>query len=157
MAQIISVHSFRGGTGKSNTSANIASLIAASGKRVAIIDTDINSPGIHILFGVTEDQVKFSLNDYLWGKCEIKDTCIDVSEMLKRDPNNRVSILSGKLYLIPASMRVGEIAQIIREGYDVGLLNAGVSTGDQRSQPRCLDHRHPSGLERRDAAVDRRL
>ena len=29
MTQVISVHSFRGGTGKSNTTANIATLMAA--------------------------------------------------------------------------------------------------------------------------------
>ncbi|MCB0036300.1 MAG: P-loop NTPase, partial [Anaerolineales bacterium] len=46
MTQIISVHSFRGGTGKSNTTANLAALIMRQGKRVGIIDTDIQSPGI---------------------------------------------------------------------------------------------------------------
>ena len=30
MARIISVHSFRGGTGKSNTTANLAALLAAT-------------------------------------------------------------------------------------------------------------------------------
>lgn len=29
MARIISIHSFRGGTGKSNTTANLAALLAA--------------------------------------------------------------------------------------------------------------------------------
>ena len=37
MTKIISVHSFRGGTGKSNSSANIAANLAASGKRVAVV------------------------------------------------------------------------------------------------------------------------
>ena len=50
MAQIISIHSFRGGTGKSNTTANIAALLAAGGRRVGVVDTDIQSPGIHVLF-----------------------------------------------------------------------------------------------------------
>ena len=50
MSKIISIHSFRGGTGKSNTTANLAALLAAQGLRVAVIDTDINSPGIHVLF-----------------------------------------------------------------------------------------------------------
>ncbi len=52
MAKIISIHSFRGGTGKSNTTANVATLLAVQGGRVGVIDTDIQSPGIHILFGL---------------------------------------------------------------------------------------------------------
>ena len=54
MAKVISVHSFRGGTGKSNTTANLAAVYAQQGKRVAVIDTDIQSPGIHALFGLRE-------------------------------------------------------------------------------------------------------
>jgi MinD-like ATPase involved in chromosome partitioning or flagellar assembly len=41
MAQVILIHSFRGGTGKSNAAANLAALLAAQGQRVAVIDTDI--------------------------------------------------------------------------------------------------------------------
>ena len=50
MTKIISVHSYRGGTGKSNLVANLATNLALQGKRVASIDIDIQSPGIHILF-----------------------------------------------------------------------------------------------------------
>ena len=41
MTRIISVHSSRGGHGKSNTAANVAALLAAEGQRVGVIDTDI--------------------------------------------------------------------------------------------------------------------
>jgi len=51
MARIVAVHSFRGGTGKSNVTANLAALLAAAGHRVGVVDTDIQSPGIHVLFG----------------------------------------------------------------------------------------------------------
>jgi MinD-like ATPase involved in chromosome partitioning or flagellar assembly len=63
MAKIISVHSFRGGTGKSNTTANVTALLAARGLRVGVVDTDIQSPGIHVLFNVNEDQMTHSLTD----------------------------------------------------------------------------------------------
>ncbi len=118
MSQIISIHSFRGGTGKSNTTANLASLIAASGRRVGVIDTDIMSPGIHVLFGMNEDAMKYSLNDYLWGKCEIKQAAYDVSSKVK-------GLTTGQIFLIPSSIKAGEIARVLREGYDVGLLNDG--------------------------------
>ena len=124
MSKIISIHSFRGGTGKSNTTANVGSLLAAQGLRIGIVDTDIQSPGIHVLFGITEDDMKYSLNDYLWGRCSINQAAVDVTPLLNNDPNNKVKI-DGNVFLIPSSMRVGEIARILREGYDVGLLNDG--------------------------------
>ncbi len=118
MAKIISVHSFRGGTGKSNTTANLAALLAIAGNRVGVIDTDIQSPGIHVLFGVEEDQMPFSLNDYLWGKCEIRQTAQDVTAKLGVP-------CKGQVFLVPSSIKAGEIARVLREGYDVGLLNEG--------------------------------
>ena len=118
MSKIISVHSFRGGTGKSNTTANVSTLIAAKGHRVGVIDTDIQSPGIHVLFGLDEDDMKHSLNDYLWGKCHIEETAHDVTASLSEG-------IKGQLFLIPSSIKAGEIARVLREGYDVGLLNDG--------------------------------
>jgi MinD-like ATPase involved in chromosome partitioning or flagellar assembly len=118
MPKIISVHSFRGGTGKSNTTANVATLLAAGGQKVGVVDTDIQSPGIHVLFGLTEEDMHHSLNDYLWGKCEIQEAAHDVT------PNLGANI-PGRVYLIPSSVKAGEIARVLREGYDVGLLNDG--------------------------------
>jgi MinD-like ATPase involved in chromosome partitioning or flagellar assembly len=119
---IISIHSFRGGTGKSNVSANVAAQLAKMGKRVGVIDTDIQSPGIHVLFGMDEDKIDRSLNDYLWGRCEIEETAYDVSA---RIGPGEVVLMGSNLFLIPSSIRAGEIARVLREGYDVGLLNEG--------------------------------
>jgi septum site-determining protein MinD len=118
MSKIISIHSFRGGTGKSNTSANLASILALQGKRVAVIDTDIQSPGIHVLFGLEEDDMRYSLNDYLWGKCDIEQAAHDVTTQLGVEQG-------GQLFLVPSSIKAGEITRVLREGYDVGLLNDG--------------------------------
>nr|MBN1228280.1 MinD/ParA family protein [Anaerolineae bacterium] len=118
MSKIISVHSFRGGTGKSNSTANIATILASRGMRVGVIDTDIQSPGIHILFGLTEEDMHHSLNDYLWNKCQIEDCAHEVTHKVGGD-------IKGKIFLIPSSIKPGEIARVLREGYDVGLLNDG--------------------------------
>lgn len=123
MAKIISVHSFRGGTGKSNLTANLAVAVARSGQRVGVIDTDIQSPGIHVLFGMDEEKMPHALNDFLWGKCKIEETAYDVSHVA-RDGGTGDAAIKG-LYLIPASVKTGEIAKVLREGYDVGLLNDG--------------------------------
>jgi len=120
MAKIVSIHSFRGGTGKSNLTANLAATLAAGGRRVAVVDTDIQSPGIHVLFGLDEDRMPRSLNDYLWGACRIEEAAHDVSGQL-----GTTRAASGALFLIPSSIRAGEIARVLREGYDVGRLNDG--------------------------------
>lgn len=118
MYKIVSVHSFRGGTGKSNTSANVATVLAMEGRRVGVVDTDIQSPGIHVLFGFDVAAVQHSLNDYLWGKCAIGETAYDLTPTMEKP-------VAGKVFLIPSSIKAGEIARVVREGYDVGLLNDG--------------------------------
>ena len=131
MTDIISIHSFRGGTGKSNTTANLAVAIARMGKRVGIVDTDIQSPGIHILFGLDDEQIDNSLNDYLWGDCAIEDAAYDVGEKLGVDGGEQ-AVIGGAVYLVPASIKVGKITRVLREGYDVGVLNDGFNELGER-------------------------
>jgi septum site-determining protein MinD len=119
MAKIISIHSFRGGTGKSNMAANVATLLAADGQRIGVVDTDIQSPGIHVLFGMSQETMTRSLNDYLWGRCEIGAAAYDVTSSLDER-------LAGRVFLIPSSSNPSDIARVMHDGYDVGLLNEGV-------------------------------
>lgn len=116
MSKTISIHSFRGGTGKSNISANLSYLLAAAGKKVCVVDTDIQSPGIHIPLGLKNPSVN-SLNSYLWGNSTIEDVVVDVS--------GKVGLAPGKLFLIPCSISMASITRILKEGYDVSLLNKG--------------------------------
>ena len=118
MATIVSIHSFRGGTGKSNTTANLAAIYAQRGLRVGVIDTDIQSPGIHVLFGLAGDDVEASLNDFLWHGRPIEEVAQDVTSAAGPD-------CPGRIYLIPSSMKPGEIARILREGYDAQRLTEG--------------------------------
>ncbi|NMG05534.1 MinD/ParA family protein [Brasilonema sp. UFV-L1] len=120
MAKIVSIHSYRGGTGKSNSTANIATAIARKGNRVGIVDTDLPSPGIHILFGWDEKRMKLTLNEFLWGRCAITDAAYDVTSVLKNQANSRSSI-----YLVPSSVKLNDISRILRERFDVELLLKG--------------------------------
>jgi septum site-determining protein MinD len=119
MPRILSVHSFRGGTGKSNLAANMAALLAAEGQRIGVVDTDIQSPGIHVIFGMRQEAMRRSLNDYLWGRCEIGDAAHDVTA-------NLAGGLAGRVFLIPSSINPSDIARVMQEGYDVSLLNQGL-------------------------------
>jgi MinD-like ATPase involved in chromosome partitioning or flagellar assembly len=114
----VSIHSFRGGTGKSNLTASLATLVAQEGKRVGVIDTDIQSPGIHVVFGLEEGDVQRSLNDYLWGRCEIEEAAYPVA-----GGDDAPAVYA--IYLIPSTLRTGEIARVLKEGYSVTRLNDG--------------------------------
>jgi MinD-like ATPase involved in chromosome partitioning or flagellar assembly len=115
MSKILSIHSFRGGTGKSNTAANLAALMVQRGLRVAIVDTDIPSPGVHAPLGLDQDSLAYTLNDYLWGQCTIEQAAYPVAE----------AEVGPGLYLIPSSIKTGAITRVLREGYDVERLNDG--------------------------------
>jgi septum site-determining protein MinD len=118
MAKIVSVHSYRGGTGKSNLTANLATTVARHGQRVGIVDTDIQSPGIHVLFGLDDSKINRALNDYIWGECAIEDTAYNITLP-------EVAPRGGTIFLIPSSLKAGEIARIIKEGYEPEVLNDG--------------------------------
>jgi MinD-like ATPase involved in chromosome partitioning or flagellar assembly len=70
------------------------------------------------LFALDEEETIHSLNDYLEGKCDIEQTAHDVTSRLDAD-------IKGQVFLIPSSTQVSEITRVLREGYDVGLLNDG--------------------------------
>jgi len=118
MPRVVSVHSYRGGTGKSNFTANLATTVAAQGNRVAVVDTDVPSPGIHNLFCLEPEQMGKTLNNYLWGEIPIEDAAYDLSANVGIEA-------AGKLYLVPSSVKADDIARILKDGYDVKLMNDG--------------------------------
>lgn len=124
MGQIVSIHSFRGGTGKSNVTANLAAQVTLAGKRVGVVDTDIQSPGIHVLFGLDENNMGNTLNDFLYGRCTIREVAFSVGD----NGGQQAQLADRPLWLFPASIRGREISKILREGFDVNLLNTGLQT-----------------------------
>jgi MinD-like ATPase involved in chromosome partitioning or flagellar assembly len=98
MPQIISIHSYRRGTGKSSLAANLAVLFAAAGKRAGLIDAALHSPSLHFAFGLESSETGYSLNDYLENKCEIEQTVQDLTGQLNAN-------LPGKVFLISANMK----------------------------------------------------
>jgi len=124
MSKLVSIHSFRGGTGKSNITANVAVNIARRGKRVGVIDCDIQSPGIHVLFGLEPEATDRTLNDYLYGHCPIDEAAYDLTKHLDAEMA-AIADAGGALYLVPSSIKAVEIARVLREGYDVTLLHDG--------------------------------
>jgi MinD-like ATPase involved in chromosome partitioning or flagellar assembly len=101
MNQIIAVHSYKGGTGKTSLSVNLAATMVKKGKKVCIFDLDFRAPSLFaILKTPTAD---FWLNDYLNNTCEIDQTLIDLSN---RVPGN------GKFYACLANPSTEAIRDI---------------------------------------------
>lgn len=119
MSKILSIHSFRRGTGKSSLTANFALIMAAEGLRVGVVDVNMLSPSLHLLFGLDEDQFQYTLNHFLWEQRPIEEAVYDLTGSLGRP-------LEGRLFLVPSSSRFGDIARVLREGCDVNLLNHGI-------------------------------
>lgn len=125
--KIVSIHSFRGGTGKSNTTANLASQVAMQGYRVGVVDTDIQSPGIHVLFGLDEGSMEHSLNEFLYEGVPIKEIAYSIGEHAADNPAEGRQQLAGKdIWLVPSSINTSDISKVLREGYDANMLNEGM-------------------------------
>ncbi|KAA0252429.1 MAG: MinD/ParA family protein, partial [Chloroflexi bacterium] len=125
--KIVSIHSFRGGTGKSNTTANLAAQIAMMGRRVGVVDTDIQSPGIHVLFGLDDQKMGKTLNDFLHGAATIREVGYSVGEH-PGEGQGRAQLKGKQIFLFPSSIKGGEISKILKEGIDFNVLNEGLQT-----------------------------
>ena len=114
--RIVSIHSYRGGTGKSNISANLAYLAASAGKRVAVLDSDLQAPGVHVLFGFDTDQMPYTLSDFFFDRCQLEEAAYS----LKGSPE--LENVAGSIFLLPSRLTVDAIMQVVSEGYDVSKL-----------------------------------
>jgi MinD-like ATPase involved in chromosome partitioning or flagellar assembly len=77
-----------------------------------------------VLFQFDQHQAKYSLNDYLWKRCSIEAAAYDVTA--RALGTDETDCGRSRVYLIPSSLNTGEIARILREGYDVAQLNDGI-------------------------------
>jgi septum site-determining protein MinD len=84
-AVIITFHSYKGGTGKTLLSVNLAASLANSGKKTCIIDLDFSAPSLHAVFKNVEPE--YWINDFFNRACEIdkvlKDCCSNCVEKEK--------------------------------------------------------------------------
>ncbi|MBS7632339.1 MinD/ParA family protein [Candidatus Bathyarchaeota archaeon] len=80
MGKIMAVHSYKGGTGKTLLSINLAAALAKTGKKVCLFDLDFRAPSLATLLKVKNPNCW--LNDYLNGSCEIEKALVDISERI---------------------------------------------------------------------------
>ena len=83
MSKIIAVHSYKGGTGKTLLSVNLAATFAKAGKKVCIFDLDFRAPSLFAI--LKTPHADFWLNDYLNNTCEIDKALINLSSRIPGD------------------------------------------------------------------------
>ncbi len=78
MGKIIALHSYKGGTGKTLLSVNLASTYVKKEKNICLLDLDFRAPSLHAVFKTNNSE--YWLNDYLNGVCEIDKVLVDVTK-----------------------------------------------------------------------------
>lgn len=89
MGEAIVITSGKGGVGKTTTTANIGTALAAMGKKVVVVDGDTGLRNLDVLMGL-ENRIVFTLMDVLEENCKLKQALIKD----KRLPN---------LFLLPTA------------------------------------------------------
>lgn len=75
MGEVIVITSGKGGVGKTTTTANIGTGLAAQGKKVVLIDTDIGLRNLDVVMGL-ENRIVYDLVDVTQGHCRLKQALI---------------------------------------------------------------------------------
>ena len=83
MATTFTIHSFKGGTGKTSLSINTAALLAKSGKNIAIFDFDFSGPSFTTRFNFENHKPKKYINDYIEELATLDEILVDISPQLK--------------------------------------------------------------------------
>ena len=99
---VLTVHSYKGGTGKSTISTNLATIFAREGSNVCLIDLDLRAPSLDKVFGANGR--KFWVNDFLVGDCKSSDILFDVSKVTKS---------KGRLFVALANPSMGAIREAV--------------------------------------------
>lgn len=80
LGKIIAVHSYKGGTGKTLLSVNLAATFVKHGKKVCLLDLDFRAPSLATILNVTKKD--YWVNDYLNGACEIDKVLVDLTDTI---------------------------------------------------------------------------
>jgi len=127
MGEVIVVTSGKGGVGKTTTTANVGTGLAAAGKKVVLIDTDIGLRNLDVVMGL-ENRIVYNLVDVVEGSCRVKQALIRD----KRYPG---------LYLLPTAQtrdksavnesQMKKLVEHLKEQFDYILLDcpAGIEQG----------------------------
>lgn len=115
MAKIVSFNAFLRGTGRSHLMANVATLLAADGKRVGVADLDDSAPTQHLIFGLPEASLAFTLADSMAGRCRVEQAAYEVTPQ-------GVQSAGGGIFLTPLSIEPGWAPRSLHKELDLERL-----------------------------------
>lgn len=127
MGEVIVITSGKGGVGKTTSTANLGAALALTGKRVALVDTDLGLRNLDVVMGL-ENRIVYDLVDVVEGKCKLRQALIKD----KRYP---------ELYLLPAAQtrdksavteeQMIELTNALKQEFDYILIDcpAGIEQG----------------------------
>lgn len=127
MGEVIVVTSGKGGVGKTTTSANLGTGLAAAGHKVVLVDTDIGLRNLDVVMGL-ENRIVYDIVDVTSGNCRLKQALIKD----KRFEN---------LYLLPAAQtkdktavkpeQMKTLAEDLKAEFDYAVIDcpAGIEQG----------------------------
>ena len=127
MGEVFVVTSGKGGVGKTPTTANIGTGLAAQGKKVVLMDTDIGLRNLDVVMGL-ENRIVYDIVDVAHENCKLKQALIKD----KRFEN---------LYLLPAAQtkdknavteeQMRAMCQTLKEEFDYVVIDcpAGIEQG----------------------------
>jgi MinD-like ATPase involved in chromosome partitioning or flagellar assembly len=105
MKKTISIHSSRGGTGKTLIATNLAGILANKGLSVVLLDLDFGAPSLSTVFSKGVDlPVNYWLNDFLDGRCKPEQILVDVSEKYKLKGSLRLGLANPSMEAIRSIM-----------------------------------------------------
>jgi cellulose biosynthesis protein BcsQ len=95
---IISFYSFKGGVGRTTAAAMTGLKLAREGKRVCLIDMDLEAPG---LSHFAPEKTPAGIIDYLLEQPLFKDEPLEMDDYLVRLLDQKVENRGGELWLLP--------------------------------------------------------
>ena len=81
MTRCIAFHSYKGGTGKTTIASNLASMLAAKGYKVALLDFDVYAPSMQAYF---DYMPRKWVNDLLSDNAEVKEVMVDTTGVVQK-------------------------------------------------------------------------
>ena len=125
MGRIIAIANQKGGVGKTTTSINLASSLAAKGKKVLVIDTDPQG-NTTSGFGIEKNELENTIYELILSECSIKECILnDVIAGVSIIPSN-VNLAATEIELIGVDRKefiLKREVEWIKDGYDYIIID----------------------------------
>ncbi|MEA1973464.1 MAG: P-loop NTPase, partial [Candidatus Cloacimonadota bacterium] len=126
LAELIAISSGKGGVGKSNFILNLAIALSIRGKKVLLIDADMNLSNIDILLGIYPE---FTLSNFLDDLISVEKVLVDGPKGIKILPaaSGDINVMNNGEKLQKSLIKV---YNDLRKDFDFILIDTGAGISD---------------------------